>query len=126
MATKITISNSDYIIDETKRLVHWHGKGNAMPDLPSTIHYVIWDGEKGEIQNKDANGMMTGNTPLSSVDDVVGSSTVQGLLDWFTTRIQQIDLAQLQHDEALATYIAEGNSFETWTKTWRDYDPHYY
>ena len=74
MATQIVIANEESInMDNGSYVIEWVDKGNAMPSLPSTIHFVIWNNLVGqnEIQNKDANGNMIGNTNLSSTGDAV-------------------------------------------------------
>jgi hypothetical protein len=136
MATQIVIGNESNIkIDDTFH-IDWVDRGNAMPALPSTVHYVIWNNLAGqnEIQHKDAStGNMTGNTDLSSVSDAVGDTTVQALLDWGQTRQQQIEIAMLQDEEAEtqaqvdweADPNNDPNQLPDWTKTWRDYDPNY-
>ena len=136
MATQIVIGNESNIkIDDTFH-IDWVDRGNAMPALPSTVHYVIWNNLAGqnEIQHKDAStGNMTGNTDLSSVSDAVGDTTVQALLDWAQTRQNQIEIAMLQDEEAEtqaqvdweADPNNDPNQLPDWTKTWRDYDPNY-
>jgi len=132
MATQIVISNKDSISIDDLRIM-WIDKGNSMPALPDTIHYVIWRSSGvNEIQNKDSStNIMTGNTDLNSASDAVGDTTIQALLDWGTTRSQQIEIAQLQDDEAqitaLAAHVDSGGDPDTfvWDKTWRDYDPNY-
>ena len=120
MATQIVISNKDYTnIDDY--LIVWADKGNSMPALPNTIHYVIWRSSGvNEIQNKDeSTNMMTGNTPLSAISDAVGSTTISALLSWGETRKGQIDTAKSSHQSAVDAGTA------TESETWRDYDPNY-
>jgi len=132
MAAQIVISNKDYISIDDVRLV-WADKGNSMPALPDTIHYVIWRSSGvNEIQNKDSStNIMTENTDLNSASDAVGDTTIQALLDWGTTRCQQIEIAGLQESEAKLTasdaHADGGGTLETfvWDKTWKDYDPNY-
>ena len=127
MATHIVISNEDYIKVDDSFHIKWSDKGNAMPALPDTIHYVIWNDLAGqnEIQTKDpSTGMMAGNTDLSATSDAVGSTTIADLLTWSETRKGEMETAMAAYnaavadDEANATTNAAG-------KTWRDYDPNY-
>ena len=107
MATQIVISNKDSIsIDDF--IILWADKGNSMSVLPDTIHYVVWRSSGvNEIQYKDASThIMTGNTALNSTSDAVGDTTIQDLLDWGTTRKQQIDTAILDESEAQSTASA--------------------
>jgi len=126
MATQIVISNGDYIkVDDFH--IQWIDKGNAMPDIPNTLHYVIWNSLVGqnEIQHKDAStGNMTGNTNLSSTSDAVGSTTIADLLTWGETRKGQIETAEASHNAAHQDDIAN-NTTNAAEKTWVDYDPHY-
>jgi hypothetical protein len=134
MATQIVIINEGYIKIDDSFYIHWTGKGNAMPSLPSTLHAVIWNELPGqnEIQNKDpATGNMTGNTDLNATSDDVGSTTVAALLTWGETRKSQIETA-MSDDATAATeakdaWVAAGNSIDdfVWDKTWIDYDPNY-
>ena len=126
MATQIVISNGDYIkVDDFH--IQWIDKGNAMPDIPNTLHYVIWNSLVGqnEIQHKDAStGNMTGNTNLSSTSDAVGSTTIADLLTWGETRKGQIETAIAAYDAALADDATNGTT-NAQGKTWVDYDPDY-
>ena len=126
MATHIVISNEDYAkVDDFH--IQWGDKGNAMPVLPSTIHYVVWNNLPGpnEIQNKDAStGAMTGNTELSIASDAVGSTTVADLLTWGETRKGQIETAIADYETAVADDAANGTTNAA-GKTWVDYDPNY-
>ena len=126
MATQIVIHNDSSIKIDDSFHIDWEDKGNAMISLPSTIHAVIWNDLPGqnEIQSKDADHNMTGNTDLNATSDAVGSTTIADLLTWATTRQLQIEQAILSHDEALAVHEAEGDG-SVWTKTWIDYDPNY-
>ena len=130
MATKIVILNDDYIRIDDSFHIDWADKGNAMPSLPSTIHAVLWN-DPGEIQSKDANGNMTGNTDLNSTSDAVGSTTVSALLTWGETRKSQIETANSDNATAATaakdSWVAGGNSIDdfVWDKTWIDYDPNY-
>ena len=95
MASKITISNKDYVlIDETGAsdgyYMLWVDIGSSMPALSSNIHYVIWDGSKGEIQYNDG----TNNLDLSTSSDAVGSTTIDALLSWSETRKSEITTTQ--------------------------------
>ena len=122
MATQIVIANGESITVDNDYLIEWADKGNAMPSLPSTIHFVIWNSLVGqnEIQNKDAStGLMTGNTKLNSTSDAVGSTTVAALLTWAETRKGQIEAAQTAHSNAVDAGTA------TDSETWRDYDSNY-
>ena len=61
MATQIVIANGDSILLDNSFNILWADKGNAMPALPDTVHYVIWNDLTGqnEIQSKDpSTGMM--------------------------------------------------------------------
>ena len=127
MATHIVISNNDFIKVDSSFHIDWADKGNAMPALSDTIHYVIWNNLVGqnEIQTKDpSTGNMAGNTNLNSTSDAVGSTTISALLTWAETRKGEMETAQAAYisavadDEANGTTNAEG-------KTWVDYDPHY-
>ena len=122
MATHIVIANGESITVDNDYLIEWADKGNAMPSLPSTIHFVIWNNLVGqnEIQNKDpSTGLMTGNTPLNATSDAVGSTTVSALLTWAETRKNQIETAK----NALSTAFANGDP--TQDHTWKMYDPNY-
>tara|TARA_R110001592_G_scaffold108666_2_gene303503 strand:- start:2539 stop:2952 length:414 start_codon:yes stop_codon:yes gene_type:complete len=136
MATQIVIANEESInMDNGSYVIEWVDKGNAMPSLPSTIHFVIWNNLVGqnEIQNKDANGNMIGNTNLSSTGDAVESTTVSALLTWAETRKGQIETAKTTHDSeyetALTTWLeaADENTHDNfvWNKTWITYDSNY-
>ena len=124
--------------------MYWVDRGNAMPVLPDTIHYVIWNDLPGpnEIQNKDASGNMTGNTALNSTSDAVAASTVAELLAWADTRMSQIKSAQLDSanykENASIEWVKDGNneddfwegnsatsSYIDWSKTWIDFDDDY-
>jgi hypothetical protein len=143
MATQIVISNNESIkIDDSFHMA-WGDKGNAMPVLPDTAHYVIWNTLTGqnEIQNKDAStGAMTGNVALNATSDAVGSTTIADLLTWGETRKGEIETATADYsnayENALNAWISGGGTEETftdseaplawdWSKTWIDYDPHY-
>ena len=141
MATHIVISNNDSINIDDSFLIRWVDKGNAMPALENTVHYVLWTSGQKEIQTKDpSTGNMEGNIVLSNVADSVDSTTIQELLTWGETRKSQITEAVRDHDNALENagiaWVDAGNSIETfnaveaplawdWNKTWIDYDPHY-
>jgi len=127
MATQIVIGNNDSIKIDDSFHIRWVDKGNAMPSLPDTIHYVIWNDLTGqnEIQHKDAStGDMTGNTDLSATSDAVGSTTIADLLTWGETRKGQIETAYAAYDAALADDEANGTTNAA-GKTWIDYDPNY-
>ena len=126
MATQIVISNNDSINIDDSFHISWVDKGNAMPALPSTLHAVIWNDLVGqnEIQSKDANGNMTGNTDLNSTSDAVGSTTIADLLTWGETRKGEIEAAIAAYDAAVADDEANGTTNAT-GKTWVDYDPNY-
>tara|TARA_Y100001951_G_C11072151_1_gene146672 strand:+ start:47 stop:454 length:408 start_codon:yes stop_codon:yes gene_type:complete len=134
MATQIVISHKDYIDVDGNFIIPWKDKGNSMPILPDNTHYVIFNDAVGpnEIQTKDpVTHMMTGNTDLNSVSDAVGDTTVQALLDWGTTRSQQIEIAKLQETEdqlnSYALHVDGGGNPDAfiWDKSWEDYDPNY-
>ena len=124
MATHIVISNNDYTNIDDSYLIRWVDKGNAMPALENTVHYVLWTSGQKEIQTKDASGNMTGNTDLNSTSDAVGSTTIADLLTWGETRKGQIETAIVAYDAAVADDEANGTTNAT-GKTWVDYDPHY-
>tara|TARA_R100000008_G_C3549911_1_gene149775 strand:- start:463 stop:846 length:384 start_codon:yes stop_codon:yes gene_type:complete len=126
MATQIVILNKSYIKVDDDFHINWEEKGNAMPALDDSIHAVVFNTLPGdnEIQSKDASGMMTGNTLLTSTSDAVGSTTIADLLTWGETRQVEIELAMQKHDEA-RTEHQEANDGTAWTKTWKDYDPNY-
>ena len=127
MATQIVISNEDYVKIDDSFHIDWINKGNAMPALPDTIHYVIWNDLTGqnEIQHKDAStGNMTGNVDLNATSDAVGSTTIADLLTWGETRKGEIETAIAAYDAA----VADDEANETTNaagKTWVDYDPNY-
>jgi len=134
MATHIVIGNGSGIKIDDIFHINWADKGNAMPSLPDTIHYVIWNALPGqnEIQNKDAvTGNMTGNTDLTATSDAVGLTTIADLLTWGETRKGQIETAISDHDtakdDAYTAHIDGGEDPSTfsWDKTWVDYDPNY-
>jgi len=124
MATQIVIGNAESILIDNNFLILWADKGKNWNNswLPSTIHYVVWNSQgPNEIQNKDANGMMTGNTALTATSNAAGTTTIADLLTWGETR-------QLQIEEAILDYEAAGNGAEGTAsegKTWRDYDSNY-
>ena len=126
MATQIVISNNDYVKIDDSFHIDWIDKGTAMVALPDTIHCVIWNDKPGqnEIQNKDADGNMTGNTNLSATSDAVGSTTIADLLTWGETRKGQIETAIAAYDAAVADDEANGTT-NAEGKTWIDYDPNY-
>ena len=141
MATHIVISNNDYTHIDDSFLIPWVDKGNAMPALENTVHYVLWTSGQKEIQTKDpSTGNMEGNIVLSNVADSVDSTTIQELLTWGETRKSQITEAVADYDNAFENagiaWVDAGNSIETfnsdeaplawdWNKTWIDYDPNY-
>ena len=127
MATHIVISNEDYIKVDDSFHIKWSDKGNAMPALPDTIHYVIWNDLAGqnEIQTKDpSTGMMAGNTDLSATSDAVGSTTIADLLTWSETRKGEMETAMAAYNAAVADDEANATTNDA-GKTWRDYDPNY-
>ena len=127
MATHIVISNEDYIKVDDSFHIKWSDKGNAMPALPDTIHYVIWNDLAGqnEIQTKDpSTGMMAGNTDLSATSDAVGSTTIADLLTWSETRKGEMETAMAAYNAAVADDEANGTTNAA-GKTWIDYDPNY-
>ena len=123
MATQIVIANKESIFLDNTFFIEWADKGKNWVDswTPDTIHYVIWNDLPGqnEIQNKDSNGNMTGNTDLNATSDAVGSTTIADLLTWGETRKGQIEAAVVAHQNAIDANTA------TDSETWRDYDPHY-
>lgn len=134
MATQIVIGNNEFILVDDSYRIKWIDKGNAMPDLPDTLHCVIWNDLIGqnEIQNKDVStGDMTGNVDLSTTSDAVGSTTVGDLLTWAETRKNQIETAKADHQVAVTEYsdahVASEASDDlyAWDKTWIDYDSNY-
>jgi len=127
MATQIVISNEDYVKIDDSFHIDWINKGNAMPALPDTIHYVIWNDLTGqnEIQHKDAStGNMTGNVDLNATSDAVGSTTIADLLTWGETRKGEIETAIAAYTDAVADDEANGTTNAA-GKTWVDYDPNY-
>ena len=128
MATQIVILNGDSIKIDDDYHLEWADKGKNFQDgwCPSTIHAVIWNSLPGpnEIQNKDANGMMTSNVALNATSDAVGSTTVADLLVWAETRQLQITEAQTALTAAVSDDISNGTN-NTDGKTWRDYDSNY-
>ena len=127
MATQIVISNNDSITMDDSFLIRWVDKGNAMPLLPDTVHYLIWNELSGqnEIQYKDAStGNMTGNTDLTATSDAVGSTTIADLLTWGETRKGEIETAYAAYDAAVADDIANETTNAA-GKTWVDYDPNH-
>ena len=127
MATQIVISNNDFIKVDDSAHINWADKGNAMPALPDTIHYVIWNDLAGqnEIQTKDpSTGMMAGNTDLSATSDAVGSTTIADLLTWSETRKGEMETAMAAYNAAVADDEANGTT-NAEGKTWVDYDPNY-
>ena len=123
MATQIVIANKESIFLDNTFYIAWADKGKNWVDAwtPDTIHYVIWNALPGqnEIQNKDADGNMTGNTNLNATSDAVGSTTIADLLTWGETRKGQIEAAQTAHSNAVDAGTA------TDSETWRDYDSNY-
>ena len=123
MATQIVIANKESIFLDNTFYIAWADKGKNWVDAwtPDTIHYVIWNDLPGqnEIQNKDADGNMTGNADLNATSDAVGSTTIADLLTWGETRKGQIEAAQTAHSNAVDAGTA------TDSETWRDYDPNY-
>ena len=123
MATQIVIANKESIFLDNTFFIAWADKGKNWVDAwtPDTIHYVIWNDLPGqnEIQNKDSDGNMTGNTNLNATSDAVGSTTIADLLTWGETRKGQIEAAQTAHSNAVDAGTA------TDSETWRDYDPNF-
>ena len=123
MATQIVIANKESIFLDNTFYIAWADKGKNWVDAwtPDTIHYVIWNDLPGqnEIQNKDADGNMTGNADLNATSDAVGSTTIADLLTWGETRKGQIEAAQTAHSNAVDAGTA------TDSETWRDYDSNY-
>ena len=127
MATQIVIGNGSHILVDDNFHIDWADKGKNWNDswLPSTIHYVVWNSQgPNEIQNKDANGMMTGNTALNATSDSAGSTTIAALLTWAETRKLQIEEAELDYGAAVADDEANGTT-NAEGKSWKDYDPNY-
>ena len=128
MATQIVIANKESIFLDNTFFIAWADKGKNWVDAwtPDTIHYVIWNDLPGqnEIQNKDADGNMTGNADLNATSDAVGSTTIADLLTWAETRKLQIEEAILDYEAAVADDTANGTT-NAQDKTWRDYDPNY-
>ena len=127
MATQIVISNEDYVSMDNSFHIDWIDRGNAMPAIPSTIHYVIWNELSGpnEIQNKDAStGAMTGNVDLNATSDAVGSTTIADLLTWGETRKGEIETAIAAYNDAVTDDKVNETSNAV-GKTWVDYDPNY-
>ena len=122
MATQIVIINGDRVLVDNSFGIDWADKGSSMPDIPNTVHAVIWNNLVGqnEIQNKDAStGMMTGNTNLNATSDAVGSTTIAALLTWAETRKGQIETAVTAFETAVANGTVKDG------ETWVDYDPNY-
>ena len=123
MATQIVIANKESIFLDNTFYIAWADKGKNWVDAwtPDTIHYVIWNDLPGqnEIQNKDADGNMTGNTNLNATSDAVGSTTIADLLTWGETRKGQIEAAQTAHSNAVDAGTA------TDSETWRHYDSNF-
>ena len=127
MATQIVIANESSIKIDDSFHIDWTDKGNAMPAIPNTVHFVIWNTLPGqnEIQNKDAStGLMVSNVDLSSTGDAVGSTTLSALLTWSETRKDQIIQAQTDYSSAVAD-DEENSTTNAEGKTWIDYDPNY-
>ena len=128
MATHIVIAYEENInIDNGSYIIEWADKGNAMPTLPNTTHYVIWNNLPGqnEIQTKDpATGNMTGNTNLTATSSAVGNTTVADLLTWAEVRLLQIEEAWTDWAAAVSSDATNGTT-EAEGKTWKDYDPNY-
>jgi len=147
MATQIVISNNFSVLLDDIFHIEWVDKGKNWDDnwLPNTIHYVVYNNLVGdnEIQMIDpATERMTGNTPLLSITDTVGTTTISDLLTWGETRRTQINSAQMDYDNsfenARTRWVDDGNeevdfqhtnpdtfSYFDWSKSWRDYDEHY-
>ena len=117
MATQIVIMNGDTINVDNGFVIDWADRGGSMPAIPDTVHCVLWNNLSGqnEIQNKDANGNMTGNTDLNATSDAVGSTTIAALLTWAETRKGEIETAIAAHEAA-----QEGGT-ATPGQSWRDY-----
>ena len=126
MATQIVIHNESSINIDDSFHIAWADKGNAMPSLPSTIHAVIWNDQPGqnEIQNKDANHTMTGNTDLNATSDAVGSTTIADLLTWGETRKGEITTAIAAYEAVVADDDLNGTTNSSGT-SWIDHDPNY-
>jgi len=127
MATQIVIGNGSHITVDDNFHIEWADKGKNWNNswLPSTIHYVVWNSKgPNEIQNKDANGMMTGNTSLSATSDAVGNTTIADLLTWGEVRQLQIEEAQQDYTAAVLSDKNNGTT-NAEDKTWKDYDPNY-
>ena len=127
MATQIVIGNKSHITVDDNFHIDWADKGKKWNDswLPDTIHYVVWNSiGPNEIQNKDSDGMMTGNTPLNATSDSAGSTTIAALLTWAEARVLQIQEAILDYEAAVSDDEANGTTNAS-GKTWKDYDPNY-
>jgi hypothetical protein len=151
MATQIMIFPNEQVLVDDSFTIQWADQGNAMPSInDDTIHAIVYNDLLGdnEIQHKDpSTGAMTGNTPLASSSDAIGSTTIADLLTWSETRKGQINSAIMDYEntyenaetkweeddspfvEDLFRSFAEGNtathSYFDWSKTWRDYDENY-
>jgi|TARA_R100001126_G_scaffold32193_2_gene17930 hypothetical protein len=147
MATQIVITRGDQFVLDDEQIIPWADKGNQWQDewVPNTIHAVVWNNQPGQNEIQTVNPttfMMTGNSDLSSTSDAVGSTTVQGLLDWATTRWSQIMSAQLDYENAYenaqTSWVNDGkdvndfhsqnsdtSSYWDWSKSWKDYDENY-
>ena len=127
MATQIVIANKESINLDNSFHIDWADKGKNWDNnwLADTIHYVVWNSQgPNEIQNKDANGMMTGNVALSATSDAVGTTSIADLLVWGETRNLQIEKAETAFQAAVTDDI-NNNTTNTDGKTWRDYDSNY-
>ena len=74
--------------------------------LADTIHAIHWDGSTGEVEHRDASGLMTGNTTISSFNDYAFAETA-----WNTAYTTALNNAkQAAYDAAYAEAIADGDS----------------
>jgi hypothetical protein len=126
MATQIVIKPGDNILVDQEGIIEWADRGNAMPDIGDNVHCIIWNNLPGqnEIQRKDTNGNMIGNTDLNATSDAVGSTTVSALLTWADTRQTQIETAATAYEAAVADDEANGTTNAV-GRTWKDYDSNY-
>jgi hypothetical protein len=129
MATQIVIANKESITIDGNYFIYWADKGNSLPTVPNTVHFVIWNNLPGqnEVQNKNAStGNMTGNVILNSTSDVVyGSTTVADLLTWAETRKGEIETARTAEAADIADPKWTDENPYPANKSWRDYDSNY-
>lgn len=103
MANWVIINNTNGVMQVGKDSLFFDVDSTGLAD---TIHAIHWDGSTGEVEHKDASGLMTGNTTISSFNDYAFAETA-----WNTAYTTALNNAkQVAYDEAYDAAIANGDS----------------